>query len=298
MICDEIVVFNPDDEATFTSKTFLEDFFYMKLFRYVVSHTLKDDEHVNVVIVDQNGKYRGHKDAYVSKTSIPILDSKYTSITDQIINHKFIELFFLVNPFSHTIFEYINEIHIKTTTLVEKITSFIEENKEIYEILPTELIFSYANKTFNIKLLSESNYCCFSFEGENEIQKELLEQLLPLFNSNLNETLSHSPIQKLIILILKISNNVTFDKNDLQYTQKLLTSDKFFSEIQINPSYKENIQATKNNFALEFPCAEYILNTLLDQKVSLITLFDDNVPFYKCIIDFLEYLERRKVFIF
>ena len=117
MICDEIVVFNPDDEATFTSKTFLEDFFYMKLFRYVVSHTLKDDEHVNVVIVDQNGKYRGHKDAYVSKTSIPILDSKYTSITDQIINHKFIELFFLVNPFSHTIFEYINEIHIKTTTL-------------------------------------------------------------------------------------------------------------------------------------------------------------------------------------
>ena len=297
-ICEEMMVFNIEDETSYKTKTYLEDFFYMKLFRYVVSHTSKDEEHVNVVIVDQNGKYRGHKDAYTSKTSIPIISANYTSITDQLINHKFIELFFIVNQSFQTITEYINEIHIKTTIMTEKIVSFIEESREIYDILPQELVFSYANKDFHIFLLKDSNFCCASFSDKTDLQKELIGKLLSNLNANVNESFINTPFQQLLSLILKISNFDSFNKNDLLYIQKLLSSDKYFSELQINPSYKENVQILKKNFVEDFPCANRILNKLIDQKISLIAIFVDNLTSYKCIIDFFEYLERRKVFLF
>lgn len=298
MICEEIIAFNIEDQSSYQSKTYLEDFFYMKLFRYVVSHTSQEEEHVNVVIVDQNGKYRGHKDAYISKPSISITYSNYKSITDQLINHKFIELFFIVNQSIQTIMEYVNEIHIKTASMTEKILSFLEESKEIYEILPSELVFSYANKNFYIYLLNGSYFGCASFSDKIDVQKELIGKLLSNFNAKINESFVNTPLQKLFLLILKISNIDTFNKNDLVYIQKLLSSDKFFSELQINPSYKENVQILKKNFVEEFPCADHILNELIDQKVSLIAIFAENLTSYKCVIDFIEYLERRKVFLF
>lgn len=298
VICQEIIAFNTEDSSTFESSAVIEEFFSMKLTRYVVSHFQNSEEHINVVIADQDGKYRGHKDAYINQTTPKEIDKVFNPITDHLIDHNAIELFIVIDLAKFTLREYINTIRIKSTAFAEKIDNFIKETREIYEILPQEVTFIYAHKNFHVMSIEKDIFCCYSFINDNskDNQKylETFRKLRPLINGSH----SNSPLLKLIYIVLKITNLESFFIKDLDYVQKLLNSEVFFSELMINPIYKDKIQVVQRTFDKEFPCSEFVINPILHQKTTLINIFDSNIGQYKCIIDFIEFLQRRKLFLF
>jgi hypothetical protein len=298
MLCDEIIAFNVEDKKTFQSSTILEEFFSMKLSRFVVSHQLEEEEHVNVVIVDHDGKYRGHKDGYISKKSLQEKTEIFQVFADYQIDHDKIDVFLIINLSAKRIYEYINVIHVKLNSLTEKIDFFIKENQEIFEILPEELVYKYASRNFYLLKVVEDIFCCVSLKNDSDNMKNIFFKLFNNLKVIIKDSDPNSPILNLIFIILKISNLVNFNEQDLSYIQKILNSDEFFSELQINPEYKERIQILKKNFAEDFVCSEIVLNPMLQRKTTIIDIFSSNIDKYKCIIDFIQYLKRRKLFLF
>ncbi len=298
VICQEIIAFNTEDPSTYQSSVVIEEFFSMKLTRYVVSHFFNSEEHVNVVIADQDGRYRGHKDGYINQTSSKPVNKEFLSLTDQLLNHNAIELFTVIDLTQLTLREYINTIRIKSTAFAEKIDTFIKETREIYEILPQELTFTYAHKNFHLIHVEKDIFCCYSFINDNskDNQKflETFRELKPLINGSH----SNSPLLKLIYTTLKITNSKSFTLKDLDYNHKLLNSEVFFSELIINPNFKDRIQEVQKTFIEEFPCSEFVISPIIKEKTTLIDIFDSNTEQYKCIIDFIEFLQRRKLFLF
>lgn len=298
VICQDIIAFNTEDPTTYESSTVIEEFFSMKLTRFVVKHLHDTEEHVNVVIADQDGKYRGHKDAYIEHGTSQILNKIYSSNTEHIIDHKTIDMFIVLDLDQAVVREYINSIRIKTPALAEKIDNFIKETKEIYEIIPADLVYSYAKKNFHLMLVEKNIFICYSFiidnSQENQKYLETFKYLKPIINGSH----SNSPLLKLIYSVLKVTNIDSFSKNDLEYIHKLLSSDVFFSELTINPDYQEKIKNYIDSFQEKFSCSNFVLNSILDKKTTLNDILDDNVNQFRCIIDFVNYLKRRRLFLF
>jgi hypothetical protein len=70
-ICNKIIRFDPNNPDTFLHKTESGNLMIGKLFTFRLSHpTDSGTTHINVVVVDDNGEYRAHKDYYEEKISI------------------------------------------------------------------------------------------------------------------------------------------------------------------------------------------------------------------------------------
>lgn len=298
VICQDIIAFNTEDPTTYESSTVIEEFFTMKLTRFVVSHLHGTEEHVNVVIADQDGKYRGHKDAYINQISSQLINRIYSSNTEHLIDHKSIELFIVLDLDKIVVREYINTIRIKTAALAEKIDNFIKETKEIYEVIPEDLIYTYAKKNFHLILVEKNIFMCFAFVNDNAKENQKYVEAFQYLKPIINGSHTNSPLLKLIYIVLRITDIDSFSKNDLEYIHKLLSSDVFFSELMINPKYEDKIQIVRKTFVNEFPCSDFVINPILKHKTTLIDIFDDNISQYRCVIDFIEFLRRRKLFLF
>ena len=298
MICQDIIAFDFNNSSTFNSSSLIEEFFSMKLTRFSVSHYKNEEEHVNIVIVDQDGRYRGHKDGYINKNHNKSISQPYIVSSGQLLKHSKVELFFVLNLKNRSAKEYINSININSMNLIEKIESFIKENKEIYNILPPELTFSYANKKFSLLTVEEDIFSCIAVNEKIDFSTSIYFKIFEILKTIINGSDENSPLIKLIYIIIKISDLPNIQETDLKYIQTMVESNAFFSELKINPDYKDKMIRNVKSFVEEFPCSNFVLNPMLDKNSILIDIFDNHLEQYKCIIDFIEFLKRRRLFIF
>jgi len=70
-ICKEIIKFDPKNPDTYIHKSESGNLMVGKLFTFRLGHqTDSGTSHINVVVVDENGEYRAHKDYYEEKVSV------------------------------------------------------------------------------------------------------------------------------------------------------------------------------------------------------------------------------------
>ncbi len=70
-ICNEIIRFDPNNSDTYLHKTESGNLMIGKLFTIRLAHfTDSGSSHINVVVIDENGEYRAHKDYYEEKLSV------------------------------------------------------------------------------------------------------------------------------------------------------------------------------------------------------------------------------------
>ncbi|MFX0039236.1 MAG: tetratricopeptide repeat protein [Promethearchaeota archaeon] len=70
-ICNEKIRFDPNNSNTYIHKTESGNLMIGKLFTIRLGHfTESGSSHINVVVVDENGEYRAHKDYYEEKLSV------------------------------------------------------------------------------------------------------------------------------------------------------------------------------------------------------------------------------------
>ena len=84
-ICNKEVQFNPGDTSSFLGYEEEPAVFGMTLTIYRIAHPVSTTKrHVNSVVIDQNGEYRGHRDAYEeSIESSTTVDSEETIETEK-----------------------------------------------------------------------------------------------------------------------------------------------------------------------------------------------------------------------
>ncbi|MEJ2250434.1 MAG: tetratricopeptide repeat protein, partial [Candidatus Lokiarchaeota archaeon] len=87
-LCNKIIKFDENSPDTYLSKTESGNAMIGKLFTFRVSHKLEDNiQHINVVVIDQNGEYRAHKDYYEEVT-----EKGSTDLWDKLVRQFPIEL--------------------------------------------------------------------------------------------------------------------------------------------------------------------------------------------------------------
>lgn len=70
-ICNELIRFDPNNPNTYVHKTESGNLMIGRLFTFRLSHsTDSGSSHINVVVVDENGEYRAHKDYYEEIISV------------------------------------------------------------------------------------------------------------------------------------------------------------------------------------------------------------------------------------
>ena len=291
MMCDEILAFDTDDLHTYVSKSSAEDFFSMKLSRYVVKHDTADEEHVNVIIVDQNHKYRGHKDYYKNAKS----KSNFTIVTFSLPSNK-IDLLLVIDLKSNITLEYINkDNNVKTTVLASKITEFINQNLELYEHFQEIVLFEYLSKKYLISPLSNKIFTILLVNDANTSLGIPFLKLLRYLSKESEIFLTASVLNPILKIVFKIIERDDFRTDDLSLLESL-SKVYFTTKLSINEEYKSKSDLIIKLTRKYYPLAEIILPALLKSNKTVAELMEEEVFFnnYKDIIKLVNFIDANK----
>lgn len=296
-LCKEEVRFNPDDPLTYVSDPFTdsssETVFNMKLKRYVVKHITKDKiEHYNVVIVDQNHDYRGHKDYY---EKIDISKTEYQIEGSPLSHHSKIEYLIIIDFLNKQVLEFVNTNQLKTANLIPKIDDFYKKSQEIYTHLPDQLVFEYISKRFVLLKRTDNIFVVIStFDTKDtESIKTIIKQC------NDVELSPHSISLEILTLILKIIDfsdlMVTGDKIS-RFSEWIFKNTILYVPLVVDKDDLDDIAQVLSKLPNNFSCKnnELFLH-VFDGKITVLQYIQANVTEYDCVKQILEIIERRKL---
>ena len=289
-ICTEILIFDTSNPETFLSKSDSEDFFSMKLERYVVKHDIADEEHINVVIVDQNHKYRGHKDYYVNRKRF-VRTAYNMNVIDPLITHTKLDYLIMINLSTKEIVEYINanvpKIH--SLSLCEKVADFIFQNKELYTSLPEKLTYEHANKKFFIIKKTENMFLLCSFYHP-ESYKEYVKVLHLLCN-----VISNSYENIAFTLILLASDTFNLDlQAAYPYLEWIVTENLIYVSISLNSSILSDIKILLSRLQYQSSCTrKFEFLEIFEGKTTILEYLQKNIQDLCCVKDTLDLIKHR-----
>ena len=310
-ICNTRIRFNVNDDKSYMQKGETDSSFIGLLTRYMFKHEAENFDHVNVVIVDQNNQYRGHKDFYVlDKHLSSILDS-YKNISPekfQLVEltpktHTILELFLVVELNGKTILEFVNTHDFKTTTIVSLIIDFLMKNKSLYNKLPEYMLFEYLQKKYHIFMKDEYTFLVVLFTSRADLT-DAYKQVFDILKTELSTVSEQAFFNTIITLVLKIldvSPNVNMDAIT-PYIRKIVTNPLYYSSIKLHPKIQNKIHEITNRIASVYPCTLNVLAFLSngpeqsEQKSTLIELLSMNVADFRCIMDVIEYIAEREIY--
>ena len=291
MLCNELLAFDTDDPRTYLSKFDGEDFFSMRLEGYVVKHDTIEEEHVNVVIVDQNHQYRGHKDFYKTKKIFPSNDFQVEILPPT--KHSKFELFLIIDYQNKLALEFVNVNKIKTVNLVKKIDDFIKKNHERYEYLPEVLLYEFMCKEFIIIKKDLNTFIVFSSQEVNFSAN--LVRLVALFNNIVVD--NNSITNSIIALVLQIID-IEYLKMDLNkltdFIEWFLKNNILYVPLKIEKNYLPYILTFLSRFPKQLSCANNKdFMHIFDGTITVFQYIQNNVADYACVKTVLDSLERR-----
>ena len=298
-LCDTNLSFDITNPATFTSKTPHQTFFGMQLSTYRVFHDSSSERHINSIIVDDKGFYRGHIDAYPElrehgQKAKEAHKTDYWPLSvneEPIRNHSKIEIFLILSISDFWAYEIISPPNIKALDLTVLITEKIQEIQRIYVEVPSPVTIQIGNQEFHI-WSQNSILIAVNFKDENT------QKLFPIIAKqiliNYQKSKVFPPIKK-IQFILKVMDRQFELITHANRLLELLYSDLFHSKITIK--YPEQISKLSARIKKKFPIAPRILDFLFRGEKSLIELLEtENLldDFYE-IIELINYMNRRKI---
>ena len=295
-LCKEMQKFNPNDPHTYVqeseSEYSTENFFNMKLRRFKVKHITKDNkEHYNIVIVDQNNDYRGHKDYYEKI----VISNEYQIEDLRLVQHSKIEFLVVIDFLNKQVLEFVNTSQLKTTNLITKMDEFYKNNQEMYEQLPDELVFEIIHKKFYLLKKSENVFIIVTVNDSNLYPK--IKTIISCYNET--ELSKNSITNTLYTIILQI-----IDKTDIQdnyekiisFTTWLFNNSIFTVPLVIDKKILVDIPAVLSKLSDELSCSKSDDFMKIFTGNVTVSQYIQKYPIdYHCVKRIMEMMDNRKV---
>lgn len=299
-LCGAVIDFDIGNETTYLSKTEHQNFFGTQLFTYRVQHTVENEQHINAVLVDHQGNFRGYIDAYKETrySAEQKLDPKnlenFIHLGEEIetiTNNTLLTNFFIINSVGWFL-EVIKLPNINTNAVLERIYEKITESKRIYKEIPQPLKIVVADLDFYV-WIEKTTFIIISVK-DTEIIDDLTNLIMEILDCVENsETLPNKRTYKILVSIL---SEVGPSQISLRLVRRLLTDDLFYSRIKTK--YPERIDVIIPKIVRRHAVSEVILRELLLGKSSFIEMLENDeivVAYYKEIIETLDFINRRKL---
>ena len=291
-VCGAPVVFDPTDHSTYISKDDnSESFFNMKLTRYVVNHETTDEQHINVVITDQNYKYRAHKD-YYTKKKLFARNSFHLTIFQPKIQHSKIDYLILLNLNSKDVIEIINSVQIKTINVCDIFFFIFKDNKDIYTNIPELLTYDFVNRKFFLVRKSDDIFIICSFLHPEEHVDYL--KVLGLIGKVITETNEHSATNIAIATMLRASENIKI-QTQYEYLDWLMTENSIYIHLGLGENTIKNIQEFFSRFEDSSCVKKPDFMNIIEGKTTILEYLQNNVQDLCCTKDTFDILKRRIV---
>ncbi|MEM2143239.1 MAG: hypothetical protein QXS20_10680 [Candidatus Thorarchaeota archaeon] len=289
-ICKDTVRFDPTDEGTYESKSSEEDFFGMRLTTYRVSHMVGNEKHVNTVIVDRSGLYRGHKDVFslnVGQQVEPasrawwLLKRGPKALTQ----HSHLEASLLMDLDECWVMEMVNTTAVRSVEMARLVMERIEEAHRIYETVPTTLTVSVAGQDVHV-WRSDHRIVCMKLKTPTAYATlDWLARRMIALDDN-----GPYPDKRLLLLAMRaIGSNPRLDTALLT---RLLEDNLFFATV--NFPYVSRIPSIVRRLQSRFPDAEGFLTPLLRGSATVIDLLEQGyIEKLPAIVEMIDYVNRR-----
>ncbi len=203
-VCRETLSMDPEDEGTFLSKTEHDQVFGMQLVTYRVAHIMGDERHVNTIILDHEGYFRGHRDYYSEKigTTEPTRTNHYWTVSREIptlSESRLVRLAFITDRRQRWVLELVTPGSVKVRELALMAVDRVEEAERVYETVPNHLTLKIADHELEIWLMDSELVC---LEARSSETAPLMEKLaMALLSSQHNEPV---PSKQLVLFALRV----------------------------------------------------------------------------------------------
>jgi hypothetical protein len=300
-ICNKKISLDISDESSYLSKTAHEEFFGMKLETFRIAHTIGSERHVNVVLIDHRGFFRGYVDSYKEalteeqkprkssgkKGQLVILGEEIETIIDD----DLLNCFLLVDN-TNWLLEVVKLHNMNTKEITHLLAERIEESKKVYNKLPKPIKVDIADLEFQV-FVKEDFMIALSFR-RNENQNKFFAAA-EMLSERLNYEIipPRKRVLKLLITILKKVDHNGID-DDLLY--QLLTDDRLYTKIKIK--YKDRIPQIAFKICKRFAVKKDILTDILLGKKTVIDALEydyDSLMNFKDLMEVVDYINRRKL---
>ncbi|MFW9994240.1 MAG: hypothetical protein ACFFD4_19505 [Candidatus Odinarchaeota archaeon] len=300
-ICGVKVVFNVFNTDSFESKTPHERFFGMQLTTYRVAHAARDfnERHLNTVLVDHQGFFRGFIDAYSEpfpeiKAKI-VIKEEWELIPEEdgslLAENEFFDTLLVFDRNALWVLGVIHSPIIKPVAIAKLLLEKIVDTEQIYKELPDKISYSIADKVFHV--WNEGSRFIAAVFKEDQLN-EKIELIIKEILSSFVQRRGTVTRRRIIILALNASSSKHLTEDDLPAIRRLLTDNALFTTIKVK--YENHIPRIIDRLAREFPIAGDILEKLLKGETTVIELLESKyLDRYREIFDLIDFINRRKL---
>lgn len=264
--------FNIEDPQTFLSKTDKKEFFGMQLTTFRVFHDVNNERHHNAVLVDSEGSFRGHVDAYselIEQSTDEKMDYWLPANLDRLEEHKYCNILLMMDKEEGWVLDIICPNNLRPIQIVKVIDRKMEEAREIYTVLPKTLVISIADITIEV-FIHKNQYILASLKGINypiEIEQ--------FFKGTLEYEFSHRkglPNRRAFNTCMKLLENRNINADSLvrlvteEFLQTPITLPIELDQTFILKELKKHYNLHENVFKKILNGEASILNLLEEQK--------------------------------
>lgn len=298
-ICQTKLSFDISDSKTFISKTPHDEFFGMQLTTYRVEHTIFNEKHVCVVLVDHGGAFRGFIDAYsenVTEKSRRIPSNVYPlnqGNTNAIYDHSIFDLFFIYNRDENWVLNTIYPKSVKPLELTEVLLTTLKDTQKIYVDLPKVITFNIADKQITCWMDGPVVISAIVKE-EHSSSVEMINNFFNMLVQYFNRDSYNPPNQRTLLIALN-----TFLKDpdrpiDFKKFTRLFNGHVLYSKIKLK--YLAKVDRIVERLARIFNIDMLTILTLLRGEQPVINIIESEAETdFRDVFDMFDYIERRNL---
>jgi hypothetical protein len=291
-ICGEPLKFDIKDPKAFISKSDHEDFFGMKLTTYRIAHDSSDERHVNTIIVDHAGFFRGHRDAYIEPLDgiTPTIDRNYWTFHEEgspIEKTENVQLAFLISRIDRWVVDVVRPSNLNVSEIATLMVDRVEEAQRVYNVIPQPLESRVADMDVRAWISDERILCASFTNGKLSRAIDSIAEHIVTENGD-----SIVPRRKLLSAIFKIlEKNPNLSPSMLS---RIMNEDMLFATL--HTPYEDRIPSIVERTAERFPIAGEILGQLLRGYTSLIDILNGEFcSRYEEIFELIDFVNRRRI---
>ncbi len=298
-LCNREMLFSVSDQQTYLTKRVHTKYFGMQLATYQVTHVFGSEMHVNTVIVDEGGNFKGHVEAYpvplsefLASGEVPTFVQVLCVVPEGHVplkSHKVVETLFLVDRETQQVLVLVCPVSLK---IVEVAKVSLEKVMEL------EKLYDHLEKTPSLNIAGK-DYHFWTLEKKILVATLTLEEKLPAFDM-IAKKLLEATFEDLVIRVDRLEVALLFlEKSrllgkDFQAFFRFVTDDRLFSKIQVK--YPENIPHILARLKEEFGFDLVVLAPFLRGFKSMSEVLDaETLPRASELFEVVDYIERRKL---
>ena len=282
-----------------------QEFFGMSLITYRVNHETPSENHVNVILVDDNGHYRGHIDAFsepvgkkLAMRGISLQFHLLSEVERPRDHHDVFRVLFLMDLEEAWVLDLVVPPAIDILSLAQVVHRHVSDAHVVYKTVPEQMQVSVAD--LNLHLWIKGNLVMGTvLSASNRLDIEFIDSLLRnvlLLQQKLAVLSGEKPFRRSFDALLSILHYCPNLKiSDVPILTRILVDHLFHVRVELR--FKEHWPQVKRRLHEEFPTLHEFFEVLIAEKASVIDLLkiDRFSCLFREIIEAIDFINRRKL---